>query len=121
MLRLRLKPIETQIMWLGCGQQLKHVETAAEPDQDPGHAARLRPATKAPLKHVDTAAEPDQDPRHVARLKPATETCCLRLNPTKTQVMWLGSGQQLKHVDTAAEPDQDPGHVARLRPATEAC
>jgi len=23
----------------------------------------------------------------------------LRLNPTKTQVMWLGSGQQLKHVD----------------------
>jgi len=22
-----------------------------------------------------------------------------RLNPTKTQVMWLGSGQQLKHVD----------------------
>ena len=23
----------------------------------------------------------------------------LQLNPTKTQVMWLGSGQQLKHVD----------------------
>jgi len=23
----------------------------------------------------------------------------LRLNPTKTQVTWLGSGQQLKHVD----------------------
>jgi len=23
----------------------------------------------------------------------------LRLNPTKTQVMWLGSGHQLKHVD----------------------
>ena len=23
----------------------------------------------------------------------------LHLNPTKTQVMWLGSGQQLKHVD----------------------
>ena len=23
----------------------------------------------------------------------------LRLNPSKTQVMWLGSGQQLKHVD----------------------
>jgi len=24
----------------------------------------------------------------------------LRLNPTKTQVMWLGSGQQLTKVDT---------------------
>jgi len=24
----------------------------------------------------------------------------LRLNPTKTQVMWLGSGQQLAKVDT---------------------
>jgi len=23
----------------------------------------------------------------------------LQLNPTKTQVIWLGSGQQLKHVD----------------------
>jgi len=45
----------------------------------------------------------------------------LWLNPTKTQVMWLGSGQQLKHVETVAEPDQDPGHVARLRPAAEAC
>jgi len=25
---------------------------------------------------------------------------CLRLNPTKTQVMWLRSGQQLAKVDT---------------------
>jgi len=25
--------------------------------------------------------------------------CRLRLNPTKMQVMWLGSDQQLKHVD----------------------
>jgi len=44
----------------------------------------------------------------------------LWLNPAKTQVMWLGSGQQLKHVETAAEPGHDPGHVARLRPAAEA-
>ena len=28
----------------------------------------------------------------------------LRLNPTKTQVMWLGSGQQLKHVDISDIP-----------------
>ena len=28
----------------------------------------------------------------------------LRLNPTKTQVMWLGCGQQLKHVDISDIP-----------------
>ena len=27
----------------------------------------------------------------------------LRLNPTKTQVMWLGSGHQLKHVDLTVQ------------------
>ena len=31
-------------------------------------------------------------------------TSRLRLNPTKTQVMWLGSGQQLKHVDISDIP-----------------
>jgi len=45
----------------------------------------------------------------------------LWLNPAKTQVMWLGSGQQLKHVETAAEPDQDRRYVARFQPAAEAC
>jgi len=82
MLRLQLNPTKTQVMWLGCGQQLKHVDTAAEPDQDPRYVPRLPTKTKVTwlgsgqqLKHVDTTAEPDQDPGHVARLKPATEAC----------------------------------------------
>ena len=32
----------------------------------------------------------------------------LRLNPTKTQVMWLGSGQQLKHVGINKIPVLSP-------------
>ena len=59
-IRLWLNPIKTQVMWLGCGQQLKHVDTAAEPDQDPRHVARLSTKTQVmwlgsgqQLKHVD--------------------------------------------------------------------
>ena len=96
MLTLRLNPTKTQVMRLGSGQQLKHVDTAAEPDQDPGHVARVR-------------------------TPPRPKSCGSAPDPTKTQVMWLGSGQQLKHVDTSAEPDQDPGYVARLWLAAEAC
>jgi len=58
--RLWLNPIKTQVMWLGCGQQLKHVDTAAEPDQDPRHVARFSTKTQVmwlgsgqQLKHVD--------------------------------------------------------------------
>ena len=39
----------------------------------------------------------------------------LRLNPTKTQVMWLGSGHQLKHVNIS-DIDQCPGRRERARP-----
>jgi len=33
-------------------------------------------------------------------LEPLSQPCHLRLNPAKTQVIWLGSGQQLAKVDT---------------------
>ena len=82
MLRLRLNPTKTQVMRLGSGQQLKHVDTTAEPDQDPRHVALLPTKTQVmwlgsgqQLKHVDSAAEPDRDPGHVARLRPTTKAC----------------------------------------------
>jgi len=34
------------------------------------------------------------------KLKAWLKAIRLRLNPTKTQIMWLGSGQQLAKVDT---------------------